>query len=410
MVRDFNLKGGNKKRADQVPDVPGDECQHDTSPYTIKIGNVRTRIVASLLYYRYSKVRYLKFSRSFTRFHMKCFFHEALNYFEYVPKTCIIDNTNLAVWHGTGKNAVFAPEMTAFAKMFGFEWQAHAIKHSDRKAGNERGFWTLETNFFPGREFNSFEDLNRQAFEWMEKRAKKPVTKSKIIPADAFEYEKPYMKQITKNLPSPYIQHIRTVDQYGYIAFNANYFWVPHTASRDVIVLEYSERLVIYSKRKMVAEYQLPAIEVKNEKFIPEGVTIRQRPNNRKFASQEEEKKLRSMDVSTVTFLEQGILASGGPKGKHRFIKGLYSLTKKVAPSILDTAISRAIQYQVYDLNTLSNICRLMLQDESFSMPQADIDFDFEKRDSYQEGQWSDEPDLDKYNYGFIKGDGNEEI
>ena len=46
---------------------------------------------------------------------MKCFFHKALTFFGYSALTCIIDNTNLAVYHGTGKNAVFAGEMISFA-------------------------------------------------------------------------------------------------------------------------------------------------------------------------------------------------------------------------------------------------------------------------------------------------------
>ena len=53
-------------------------------------------IVASVLYLRYSKRRYLKVYRTFNRFAMKCFLHEALMYWGYAAGQCIIDNTNLA--------------------------------------------------------------------------------------------------------------------------------------------------------------------------------------------------------------------------------------------------------------------------------------------------------------------------
>jgi hypothetical protein len=66
--------------------------------------------VASLLYLRYSKRRYLKFYRAFNRFQMKCFLHEALTYWGYVPRHCIIDNTNLARWRGSGAQAVMVPQ------------------------------------------------------------------------------------------------------------------------------------------------------------------------------------------------------------------------------------------------------------------------------------------------------------
>jgi len=58
------------------------------------------------------------------------------------------------------------PLMAAFAEHYGFQFLCHAIRHSNRKAGEERSFWTVETNFLPGRSFQSLEDLNRQALEW----------------------------------------------------------------------------------------------------------------------------------------------------------------------------------------------------------------------------------------------------
>ena len=81
----------------------------------------------------------------------------------YRARQCIIDNTNLARLRGTGANAVMVPEMEAFARQYGFVFRCHALKHPNRKAGEERSFWTVETNFLPGRTFQSLEDLNQQA-------------------------------------------------------------------------------------------------------------------------------------------------------------------------------------------------------------------------------------------------------
>ena len=146
----------SKERCDQVEDVPGEEMQHDTSDYKLMIGDKKIKIIASVIYLRYSKMRYLKFYRHFNRFNMKCFFHEALMHFEYSAKNCIIDNTNLARHHGTGRNAIISPEMENFSDQYGFKFICHEVMHSNRKAGNERSFYTVETNFFPGRSFKSF--------------------------------------------------------------------------------------------------------------------------------------------------------------------------------------------------------------------------------------------------------------
>ena len=53
--------------------------------------------------------------------------------------------------------------MASFAERYGFQFRCHEIRHANRKAGNERSFWTVETNFLPGRTFDSLEDMNRQA-------------------------------------------------------------------------------------------------------------------------------------------------------------------------------------------------------------------------------------------------------
>ena len=165
-LRELGISHPPQTRCAHVPDEPGAEMQHDTSPYKIELGGTRTGIIASLIYMRYSKRRYLKFYRAFDRFKMKCFFHEALTFWGYAARQCIIDNTNLARLRGTGANALIHPEMEAFSRQYGFAYRCHALDHRNRKAGEERSFWFVETNFLPGRTFANLEDLNRQAFLW----------------------------------------------------------------------------------------------------------------------------------------------------------------------------------------------------------------------------------------------------
>ena len=96
MLRALGIGRAQKTRCERVPDEPGAEMQHDTTVYQVKLAGKRTKLIASLIYLRYSKRRYLKFYRTFNRFAMKCFLHEALMYWGYSARQCIIDNTNLA--------------------------------------------------------------------------------------------------------------------------------------------------------------------------------------------------------------------------------------------------------------------------------------------------------------------------
>ena len=133
LVRELELGKIRNVRCDHVPDEPGVEMQHDTSVYKVKLSGKPTRVIASLLYLRYSKRRYLKFYRTFNRFAMKCFLHEALMYWGHAARQCIIDNTNLARLRGSGRLAVIVPEMAVFAERYGFKFLCHEIRHANRK-------------------------------------------------------------------------------------------------------------------------------------------------------------------------------------------------------------------------------------------------------------------------------------
>ena len=396
-IRELNLGQPKNQRCDQRPDEPGAEMQHDTSPYTIKFGTNRVKVVGSVIYMRYSKVRYLKFYRSFNRFAMKCFIHEALTFWGYAASVCIIDNTNLARLRGTGKNAVMVPEMKQFAKQYGFEFICHEIRHANRKAGNERSFYTVETNFFPGRTYKTLEDMNQQAFDWATIRMpNRPVSKTRMIPAKAFEYEQYLLEKLPAYITPPYIAHERGTDQYGYAAVDANYYWVPGKTRFDVKVLQFCDHVEIYHKRKKLVEYELPPPDVKNQKFSPKGKPApRYQPNNRKKPTADEEKILRSAAPEVNDYLNFVLVMKG--RAKHIFIRQLYSLHKKTALPVFAKALKRALKYRINSVQTIENIIRLILRQSNYEMPLPEIDEAFTKRPAYLEGRFADEVDLSIY-------------
>ncbi|MDO8543344.1 MAG: helix-turn-helix domain-containing protein [Opitutaceae bacterium] len=397
MLRDLAISHPREERCDRVPDQPGAEMQHDTSPYEIELLGRRTKVVASLLYLRYSKRRYLKFYRTFQRFRMKCFFHEALTFWGYAARRCIIDNTNLARLRGTGKAAVMVPEMAVFGAHYGFEFVCHEVLHSDRKGGEERSFWTTETNFLPGRSFQSLEDLNAQALEWstvrMEHRAQ---TKARIVPAKAFEHEIGYLTALPAHLPAPYRVHERDTDQYGYIAFDGNYYWVPGTQRDQVKVLEYGDRLKLYRAREGVAEYPIALDGIKNAQFRPEGLPPpRHHAHNRRDRTQAEEKHLRSVGAAVGAYLDF-VLPQKGIQ-RHQLVRKLLGLSRRMTPELFGRSIERAHKYQITDVATVERIAVLFLHQGLGELPRPEIDEAFRERAAYQEGSLTDPPDWSLY-------------
>lgn len=406
MLREMGISKPQKQRCDEVPDQPGAEMQHDTTSYMVKIGQSLLRIIASLLYLRYSKRRYLRFYRAFNRFKMKCFFHEALIFWQYSAPFCIIDNTNLARLRGIGKNAVMVPEMAAFGKQYGFEFICHERNHPNRKAGDEKGLHTVETNFLPGRQFESLEDMNAQAFDWATDRMyNKRIGKTRVIPAEAFEYERSYLGKLSPQPLPPYLIHDRGTDQYGYAAFGGNDYWVPGTKRDDVKLIEYTDRVKIYQRRERVIEYDLPADGVKNEKFSPKGLPKpRYESKKRKKPSAEEEKRLRAIDETVSVYLDFALEPMG--RKRHGFIRKLFALSRKMTPKLFIETIERAYKYNITSLETIERIVLLCMQQGTATLPSVELDEDFRERQAYQEGFLTDQPDLSLYENTLEDEDG----
>jgi len=405
LLAELGISQPPKIRCERVPDAPGEEMQHDTTVYQVTLSGRKVKVIASLLYLRYSKRKYLKFYRLFNRFAMKCFLHEALMYWRCAARHCIIDNTNLARLHGTGKQAVIVPEMVSFARQYGFTFICHAIGHANRKAGNERSFWSVQTSFLPGRTFETLEDLNRQAFEWATRRMEhRPVAKTGLIPAKAFEHECHYLISLPAHLPAPYRVHQRETDQYGYVAFNANYYWVPGRTREQVKLLEYAAQLKIYQRRQCVAEYPLPPDGVKNACFSPEGQpTPRHQPKARKRGSEQEERRLRALGADVAAYLDYALKTVAVQR--HRFVRELFALSRKVTDAVFVETVQRALRYRILDMATIQRIAWFCMSQGEERVFDADVDDSYRERPAYLEGCLTDEPDLSIYDEMFRNDD-----
>lgn len=410
LLREYGIGQKKQHRYAHVEEVPGAEMQHDTSPHRVRLGTETVLVQCSSLYLRYSKMRYIQFYRSFNRFRMKCFFHEALNHWGYAAHTCVIDNTNLAVLHGTGASAVFHPEMISMASPYGFAWLAHEKGHANRKAGCERSFWTAETNFLPGRTFVSFEDLNQQALAWSNRFAQRPQAKTRLIPCELFESEKADLVKLPGYLEAPYQSHQRVLDAHGYLAFDGNYYWVPDepglNPGRFVALLQYSQTLKIFpfglSSGRAALAYPLPAQGTRNQRYAPAGAMLNPYPpRHLKASSLEEEIRLRAMAPLCGAYLDF-IQAADDLHQKPKFIRGLYGLSRQMTKELWVATLERALRYKVSSLEALQRISRQLLQTELPNGVEPVMTRDYEQRETYQTGRFSREnalaawPDFDE--------------
>jgi hypothetical protein len=82
---------------------------------------------------------------------------------------------------------------------------------------------------------------------------------------------------------------------------------------------------------------------------------------------------------------------------RHRFLRELFALSRKVTPSVFISALNRARRYRVVQMETLHRIAWLCMSQGQPSLPFVEEDEDFRQHPAYQEGFLTDEPDLSLY-------------
>ncbi|HSW27780.1 MAG TPA: hypothetical protein VLJ62_33810 [Burkholderiaceae bacterium] len=243
------------KRAGEYDFAPGQEMQHDTSPHRLEVAGKAVTAQCAGLTLAYSRRLFVQYYPRFTRFEDKHFLLQAAQFMDGTAPRCIIDNTSVVLAGGAGAQAVIAPEMVAFARGLGFEFQAHRIGHPDRKARIERPFAWIERGFLPGRCFSSFDDLNAQARRWcIEVANAKPKRSLGMSPEAAYVLEKPHLCSLPAVLPAVYDVFDRVVDLYGFVSVDTNRYSVPERlVGKTVTVYKHYASIEIHCRRTAVA-------------------------------------------------------------------------------------------------------------------------------------------------------------
>ena len=255
----------------------------------------------------------------------------------------------------------------------------------------------METNFLPGRTFQNLEDINQQALEWSTVRMEqRPQGKGRLIPAQAFEHERHFLLALPPHLPAPYQIHERSVDQYGYVAFDANYYWAPEELHGEITVLEYDRHLVLCQGRQRLQEYPLAPDGVRGQIIAPKDAPpSRGQPSNRKHSSTQEEAHLRALAPAVGGYLDFCLQSPG--LQRHVFLRRLFLFSRRLTPDLFVASVQRAHQYRITRLDVLERIAQLLLTQGLFEPITPEIDETFRQRDTYQQGALTDPPDLSAY-------------
>jgi hypothetical protein len=239
---------------------PGEEMQHDTSPHSVVIAGTRRVVQCASLVWCFSRRIFAQAFSRWGRFECRCFLSDALVHAGGAAYRCMIDNSSVVLCRGTGRDAQAAPEMQALAQRFGFTFRAHAVGHANRSARVERPFRYIENNFYPGRRFESLEDLNAQLLAWCDQVNARYKRHIRAIPRDLFELERPRLQPLPLHVPEVHDVHARRVDVEGYVSLHVNRYSVPDALIGRRVEVRESRRLVrVFDGKRQVAEHQRQA-------------------------------------------------------------------------------------------------------------------------------------------------------
>ncbi len=257
LIRERTELRAPKRRRGTYTFDPGEELQHDTSPHRLTLGEKTLTAQCASLVLAYSRMLFIQYYPTFTRFEAKAFLTEAVRFFDGACARCVIDNTSVILAGGSGPSALIAPEMEAFGALFGMAFRAHAIGHSDRKGRVERPFAYVEKNFLAGRTFADWADLNAQARAWCQQVANaKPKRVLGMSPQAAYAMEKPHLVPLPPHIPPVTQIHYRVVDTQGYIHLDTVRYSVPERLlGQKVAVHKQPEQVQVFHGHDLVAEH-----------------------------------------------------------------------------------------------------------------------------------------------------------
>jgi transposase len=390
--REHGIGVKEKVAAARIVTGPGEQMQHDTSPYTLDLSGRKTKLQCASLVLGYSRMLYIQFYPKFDRFHLKVFLTEALTYFGGACQRCVIDNTSIAIVCGSGSRAQMAPEIEAFEERFGFRFLAHEIGHSDRKGKIERPYDFVFRNFLVGRKFEDLADLNRQALDWVEKANRRWHRDIQARPIELFAAEKGALVALPLYVPEVYRLWPRTVDAYGCVTLHG--FKYPVAAAyigKELQARETKERVIVLDGHQEVAVHEKKT-EGSPQAALPRPATS---PRRQKSANLAEEGKLKALGEGMGAYLEALKMA----RGPRYFwsVRKLWRLLCQYRAEDLKAAVAKALEHRLFDINRIETILLQDIAQKDYQLPLGFEAQDCEDNPQYRQGAATPEPDLKNY-------------
>jgi transposase len=206
----------------------------------------------------FSRFIYLEFTRSekFEDF-IRC--HEnAFRFFGGVPRECWYDNLGSAVTERIGQLIRFNSRFMAYMGHHGIRPHACNVARGNEKGRVEDLIKYIRMNFWPGRVFSDFEDLQKQSIIWRNQFAnqREHRTTRRVVRLLFESEEKKALLSMNPNRYDTDEIFSRVVPSDFHVAYDSNRYSVPWTLVGMTVTLRINPQLIrIFYNERLIAHH-----------------------------------------------------------------------------------------------------------------------------------------------------------
>ena len=229
----------------------------------------------------------------------------------------------------------------------------------------------INSNFLVARDFEDFDDLNRQAVAWCRDVANQKSKRAiGMSPEAAYVIEKPHLKPLPDALPPVYELLERVVDLYGYISVDTNRYSVPgRFVGQSVAVYKLPAEIRVRRKDSTIAVHRRLIGQRDARSTSPGHHSIPVRENR---GTAREEMLLRGHHPSLDRYVTA--LRQRGNGWGRRALRRLIGMKRTYPAGPFIAAIEQALQYGMFDLGRLEALILKQVAGEFFALDAEDDD------------------------------------
>ena len=298
---------------------------------------------------------------------IKCHIN-ALHYFRGVTEIVKIDNLKAAILEASFYEPIYQRLFKSFADHNGFKIVPCRVRKPREKGKVESGIKYIKNNFFAGRKFKDYDEMQKELGLWLEKANSRVHRTTKKVPKELFLQEE---KIKLKKLPildfvMPIIM-TRKVYRDCHITVDSNYYSVPYEYVGKIVEIQKDSKLLrIYYMGKQVATH------IQGDR---RGEFITQESHYPKYkyytASSEEyrimyKNKMELIGENSSKIFD--LIVENEPYGWYRIIKGILSLRKLFSNEVLELSCKRALSFKITSYRKIKSICN----SGSYNLPIED--------------------------------------